>query len=324
MRTRVSPHLTLSRWSALLLIAACARAPEPAPGPAPASAPPAAQPPAQAAAPSGPPGTDIWIAPLQRAEGPGVGTPRNVTSRAGYDNQPSFTPDSRFLLFTSIRSGGQADIWRYDPADRLARVVALTAIESEYSPTPTPDGGISVVRVERDSTQRLWRMSTGGDDFRVILERVKPVGYHAWADDTTLALFVLGEPATLQRAAPGSPLTETIASGIGRSLVAIPGTRAVSFTTRDENGIWWIKRYDADTGEVRALVHAVEGAGEPHTAWARDGRLFMAAGTRVFTWKEGAADWTPLGDLAAAPVTAISRLAVSPDGRWLAFVAENR
>ena len=33
-----------------------------------------------------------------------------------------------------------------------------------------------------------------------MLADVKPVGYHAWADDHTLALFVLGQPATLQLA----------------------------------------------------------------------------------------------------------------------------
>ena len=96
----------------------------------------------------------------------------------------------------------------------------------------------------------------------------------------------------------------------------------VTFTTRDENGVWWIKRYDAGTREVRTLIHAPEGDGEPHVAWTRDGRMFTAAGTRIFMWKDGAADWMPVGDLAAAPGKDVSRLAVSPDGRWLAFVAE--
>ena len=290
-----------------------------------------AQQPAQAAqpAPAGPPATDVFLVSLADPAAWNAASVVNISASPGYDNQPSFMRDSRSVLFTSNRDGRQSDIYRYWISDRKLTQLTTTP-ESEYSATVVPSGsGFSVIQVEADTTQRLWQFAFAaragaGLEASLVLPDIKPVGYHAWIDKDTVMLFVLGEPATLQRAAPGSPLAETIASGIGRSLVSIPGTRAVSFTSRDENGVWWIKRYDADTGEVRALVHAVEGAGEPHTAWSRDGRLFTAAGTRVFTWKEGAADWTPLGDLAAAPVTGISRLAVSPDGRWLAFVAENR
>ena len=56
--------------------------------------------------------TDIFVAPL-RQEGRSVtiGAPVNVTRRAGYDNQPSFTPDGASLLYTSIGDAGQADTW---------------------------------------------------------------------------------------------------------------------------------------------------------------------------------------------------------------------
>ena len=281
------------------------------------------------AAPQAPPDTDVYLVSLADPAAWTAESVTNISAAPGYDNQPSFMRDSRSVLFASGRAGGQTDIYRYWIADRKLTQLTTTA-ESEYSPTVVPAGnGFSVTQVEADSTQRLWQFSFaaragGGLEPSVVLPDVKPIGYHAWVDADTVMVFVLGQPATLQRASPGSALTETVAEGIGRSLVAIPGTRAVSFTTRDENGVWWIKRYDADTREVRTLIHAVEGGGEPHTAWSRDGRLFMASGTRVFSWKEGAADWSPVGDLAAAPVKDVSRLAVSPDGRWLAFVAEAR
>ena len=276
-----------------------------------------------------PPDTDVYLVSLADPAAWTAESVTNISAAAGYDNQPSFMRDSRSVLFTSGRSGGQTDIYRYWIADEKLTQLTTTA-ESEYSPTVVPAGnGFSVIQVEADNTQRLWQFAFAaragaGLEASVVLPDVKPVGYHAWIDADTVMVFVLGQPATLQRASPGSALTETVAEGIGRSLVAIPGTRAVSFTTRDENGVWWIKRYDADTREVRTLIHAVAGAGEPHTAWSRDGRLFTASGTRIYSWKDGAADWTPVGDLAAAPVRDISRLAVSPDGRWLAFVAEAR
>lgn len=230
--------------------------------------------------------------------------------------------DSRSVLFTSNRDGKQSDIYRYWIADKKLTQLTQTA-ESEYSATIVPAGnGFSVIQVEADNTQRLWQFDLAGRSPQLVLTDVKPIGYHAWIDPSTVMVFVLGQPATLQRATPGSAQVEIVTGGIGRALVAIPGTRAVSFTTRDENRVWWIKRYDADTREVRTLVQAPEGAGEPYAAWSRDGRLFTASGTKILSWKEGETSWTVVGDLAAAPVKNLSRLAVSPDGRWLAFVAE--
>ena len=314
----------LSRRGALLLLAACARAPEPATEPvtasAPASAPAPAQPAQPAAAPAGPPGTDVWIASLS-TDG-SVGTPRNASARPGYDNQPSFAPDGRSVLFTSIRSGGQADIWRYDPAQHFSQVVAPTAIESEYSPTPAPDGGISIIRVERDSTQRLWRMSTGGGDFRVVLERVKPVGYHAWGDDTTLALFVLGSPPTLQLANTRTGDARVVDDSIGRSIHRIPGERAISYTRRGTDGVRWMMRLDLASGARTRLVRMPEGTED--YAWTPSGLALAARGTELLSWSRpaGAADWTRVAALVGAGLGRVTRLAVSPDGRSLAFVAD--
>ncbi len=302
--------------------------------PAPAGQQPAAQSQAQPAARPAPalPDTEVYLVSLADPEAWTAGAVTNVSSSPGYDNQPSFMRDSRSVLFTSNRDGKQSDIYRYWIADRKLTQLTTTP-ESEYSATIVPSGnGFSVIQVEADNTQRLWQFSFGvraGSALQssVVLSELKPIGYHAWIDADTVMVFVLGQPATLQRASPGSALAEVVTGDIGRSLVSIPNARAVSFTARDENGVWWIKRYDADTREVRALIEAAqaaEGASEPHTAWSRDGRLFMASGTKILWWKEGAADWAPLGDLAAAPLTNISRLAVSPDGRWLAFVAVPR
>src|SRR5690349_23137595 len=112
---------------------------------------PAAAPKAQAS----PPSTDIYLLPLQvTGMGIHVGTPVNITNRPGYDNQPSFTPDSRAILFTSVRADAQSDIYRYDMAMKATTRVTSTP-ESEYSATVYGDGTrFSVIRVERDSTQR--------------------------------------------------------------------------------------------------------------------------------------------------------------------------
>src|SRR5262249_19832508 len=156
----------------------------------------------------------IFLAAFTTRGQPAVARAVNITHTPGYDNQPSFTPDGAGLLFTSNRGGTQTDIYRYDIA--AATTARLTDTpESEYSPTVTPDGKhLSVIRVEGDGTQRLWRFTLEGTEPELVLERVKPVGYHAWADDHTVALFVLGQPTTLQLADTRSGNAVEVSRGI--------------------------------------------------------------------------------------------------------------
>jgi dipeptidyl aminopeptidase/acylaminoacyl peptidase len=280
---------------------------------------------AVAAQPQQPPGTDIFIAPLTaRGTDLTLGTPVNVTRFAGYDNQPFFTADGKTMLFTSRREGEQTDIYEYDLAARTARRVTSTT-ESEYSPTITPDGrGISVIRVEADGTQRLWRFTREGADPQLVLRDVKPVGYHAWMDASTLALFVLGEPATLQVAdiAPGK--RAVVASDIGRSLLKVPGRDEISFVQRRE-GTWHVMTLATATRTVAPLVAAHPESSDRDTAWTPDGVLLMSAGSKIFAWRRAdggaGAPWREIANLAA--VRGITRMAVSPAGDRLAIVGED-
>ncbi len=276
---------------------------------------------ARPAAAQQPPGTDIFLVELTvRAGALQVGRPIRVTDRTGYDNQPNFTPDGRGILYTSIREDGQADIYRYEIESGLTSQVTRTA-ESEYSATALPDGrGISVVRVEADSTQRLWRFGWEGEEPELLLAGVRPVGYHAWADEATLGLFVLGSPATLQLADLRTGRAEVVAEGIGRSLHRVPGRRAISFLRRTGEGERWIEEIDVESRATRRLVQPLE-RGEDY-AWTPDGRIVMAAGSKLYLWDPAlGGEWREIADLTGAGVGGITRLAVSPAGDRLALVA---
>lgn len=271
-----------------------------------------------------PRGADVLLADLHwESQGPpSLGEPTNVTARPDYDNQPHFLPDGSGLWYTAVEAHtGQSDIYRYDLADgRVARVTSSNP-ESEYSATPLPDGsGLSVVRVEADSTQRLWRFDADGSNPSVLLEDVAPVGYHAWIDETTLALFVLGEPPTLQVADLRTGRARVVARDIGRSLQAIPGTFDVSYVQRHADGTSTIMRLPGDGGEPSPIIDAVAG-GDFH-AWAPDGTLLMADGPVVYAASEAEErSWTPVADFSDLNIL-VSRLAVSPDGSQIALVAE--
>jgi len=244
----------------------------------------------------------------------------NVTQRDGYDNQPSFTTDGSAILYTSIREDGQADTYRYDRATGSIRQITHTA-ESEYSPTVMPgDERFAVVRVEMDSTQRLWAFRLDGSDPQLLLPNVAPVGYQAWGDADHVALYVLGDPATLQLADVSTGAVRTIATDVGRSLHRIPGRHAVSFVQRMSDDEAWIESYDLDTGAVERLDRTV-GNGEDY-AWNADAQLLMADDSVLYgAGCDGSVTWEKLTDFSDYGISRITRLAVSPDGRWLAMVA---
>lgn len=278
----------------------------------------------EAAVGQAPPDTDIFLADLRREAGSwsleGI---ENLTARPGYDNQPSFTPDGRAILY-SADDDGRTDIRRYD-LDRGKAAPVTRTPESEYSPTPVPGSArFSVVRVERDSTQRLWSFGPDGGDPRLVLPDVRPVGYHAWADHGTVVLYVLGDPSTLRVATPGPGDARVAARDVGRSLQRIPGTGAVSFVAlggEDAGNRPWITRLDPTTGETRRIAPALEGSVDH--AWTPDGTLLMGAGSVLYRWEPGEeGGWRQVDDLADRGLASITRLAVSPDGEKVALVAE--
>jgi len=277
---------------------------------------------AQAA--SAPPSTDVFLARmLDGHDSLRLSAPQNITRRPGYDNQPAFLTDATGLLYTAIDSTGQADIWRYDLGTRRHTRLTRTP-ESEYSPTMMPGSKrFSVVRVERDSTQRVWSFRLDGQDPQLVLPSLAPVGYHAWLDQFRLVVYVLGTPSTLHVVRRDGTEDEVRASHIGRAIQRVPAQNWYSYVQLDSTHTPWIVAQPVEGGPPSRLVRLPED-NEFYT-WAPDGTLFSATRGSIVRWNgvsgEGS-DWVPVP--MAAPVSAnhISRLAVSPDGRWLAFVAE--
>ena len=267
--------------------------------------------------------TDVLIAELTfNSQGvPSVGTPTNLTQRRDYDNQPYFVPDGSGFWYTiNDPQNDQADIWRYDFATAGVTRVTMSSPESEYSATPLPDGsGISVIRVEADSTQRLWRFDLDGANGAVILPNLAPVGYHAWVDESTLVLFVLGAPATLQRADVDTGQTEVITRNIGRSIQRIPDSDDVSYAQVHEDGTATIMRLPSERTAPEPIAEAVSG-GDFH-AWAPNGSLLTASGSIVYAWSLSTDEWVPVADFSHLNIS-ISRLAISPNGTQIAMVAE--
>lgn len=267
------------------------------------------------------PATEIHLAPLTWAGAKvTVGRAVNITNNPGYDNQPQFLADSSGVLFSSNRDGVQTDIYRYDIA--LKKIVQVTATaDNEYSPTLTPDG--RTFTTVRGAAQRLWRFTLDGADAGLAWTHQGLIGYHAWVSPVQLATFILGagrEPATLQLLDLRTGAGEIIERSIGRSLAIRPGRGTLSFVHKAPGAPWQIKELNPATRAITSLTPTLEGSED--LAWTPDNAIVMGQKSKLFLWREGASGWTEIADLARQGVQNITRLAVSPDGKWLAIVAQ--
>ncbi|MFC1554808.1 TolB family protein [candidate division KSB1 bacterium] len=278
----------------------------------------------------GAPGTDIFLGEI-KFDGTEIMISKinNITDRDGYDNQPYFTTYGKSLLFTSDREDAQTDIYIYDILKKTTTVIHKTSPEAEYSANPvlgTNGKYYSSIRVEADGTQRLWKFPLGNGQPEIIFKDIKPVGYHAWIDNNTVAMFVLADranniPITLQIGDTRTGRSETVEENIGRSIHKVPGEKSVSFVHKEGNENWTVKEYDLGKRSFKNLVKTLPG--KEDYFWIDDDTIIMGNGSKLFGFdiSGNSKDWIEICDLSSYGVKDISRLAVSPGSDRIAVVS---
>ncbi|MBI4946396.1 MAG: PD40 domain-containing protein [Bacteroidetes bacterium] len=271
------------------------------------------------------PDCDIWLLDIKDSVGRiSFHNPVNITSRKGYDNQPAFSPDGKYILFSSQHdSAGQTDIYKYELATKKITQFTHTPT-SEYSPTFIPDGkNISVVMVEKDSAQRLWKfslsplkagnMQCGG--CACIMQTVDSVGYHCWINKDSVAIFVLTKPSfTLQLANINSQKTQVIADSIGRCMRMKEGT--LWFTTK-VNHFHNVYEYNLKTKKITA-----KGAIESEDYCFYGNQIWSCSeNTIVSGYMNNKIGSNRIMNLDSYGIMKITRITLSPDGKKIALVS---
>jgi len=267
------------------------------------------------------PATDLWLAEIVD----GVpGQPVRINRDGGYNNQPHFSGDGSVVYYTREMHGDdgsvQTDIAAYDIARATTRMVNQTA-ESEFSPTPIPGrNALSVIQMDLDQKQYLYAIDIANGDMEILFPDVEPVGYHTWINDGEVAMFILGESFTLQRAKLGTPGATLIADNVGRSIRRHPQTGEVLFVDKNAEP-WRIAAYDPGT-ETTTIVMPLFPGNEDFTIDAK-GMYWTGNGSGLYRRAPDAERWELMADYSDAGVGRISRLATDPQCNRIALVGDH-
>lgn len=271
---------------------------------------------AQTAAPQ----FDIYLADLHQQK---ISNIKKVNDKTGYQNQPAFSHDGRFLYWTSEQKNAeqsQMDIARLELETGKTGLYRATTL-SEFSPTVLPDGALSAVVVEADGTQRLWRIPVQGEA-KALFAEPKDVGYHAWGPDGDLLLFILGKDEADHQIAYRSSTGElkTLAKNIGRALAWRPGSKEGYFTEKqgDQLALSWFETGSKTLKSKQLLL--------PETGqdlrWYNSDTLLVSAGSSIYSWQTGESGWQRWLDLSKNCNGSVSRFSISPNQQQLAFVCQ--
>lgn len=261
------------------------------------------------------PNTEVYLFDLNKDDnGYSISNPVNISDNEGYDNQPSFWPDGESLIYARTVKG-QTDIARYQISTGQTSIITKTLQGSEYSPTPTPDGRISSIRLDTTGLQLLYSYDLEGNE--EVLVRDLIVGYHAWINSTDIVAFVLGEPATMQIIDTKTNESLVVGDKIGRSLHKIPNAESFSYVDKSKTP-WMIKSMEPKSGKTRTLIETLEGAED--YCWTTAEEIIMGKGTKLWIWSTGD-EWKSFADLDDFDMSgSISRISMSPNGDKIAVV----
>ncbi|WP_420581317.1 TolB family protein [Reichenbachiella sp.] len=261
--------------------------------------------------------TEIFLFELIKENGTyKLANPKNISNNPGYDNQPSFISENELVYAANFDN--QTDIVRLNlESNEKTRMTETPG--SEFSPKLTPDGKyISSIILDRNGSQTLVKYPMKGGDPKIIPSEQK-IGYYCWFDKKTVFSFVVGSPPSLQEWNTKNSEFKIIMMNPGRSLSKIPSQKSISFIHKESDDIWYVNSYDPFTDKVTYITECIKGAED--MAWASDGTAFLSDQKKIYKFNsESDNSWQLVADMETFKLSEASRLAISPDLKWMAVV----
>jgi hypothetical protein len=184
---------------------------------------------------------------------------------------------------------------------------------------------ISVVMVEPDSVQRLWKFPLKGGAPSLVMDKIDSIGYHCWLGNNSVALFLITNPFQLVFAEiTTGKIAYIVHDTIARGMHLIKNKKKREFFYSYKGVIYSI---DPDNNNAQTGGWYKKFNGEDFSFLNAE-TIVMGDLAKLYVNSFRSADkkktneWRQIMDLHKNGIKKITRLAISPDGTKMAIVAE--
>jgi Tol biopolymer transport system component len=200
---------------------------------------------------------DLWLLDIEQKKRDG--NPRRLTNDSFYEVEPAWSPDGRYLAYSSDKAGTE-DIYVRDMVTNAER--RLTSLDgAEYAAAWSPDGRMIAFQNENFETLTV-DVNTGV--LRLVLPELFAPGRPTWsADGNTIALAARMRYSTRFREGHNQILTVNLTTG--EQKYHPPGAQFDTISTRGNDGPVWSPdgRWMAFVLESTLHVVPVDSTGKP-------------------------------------------------------------
>ena len=265
--------------------------------------------------------TEIFVFDIATSEnGLELSNMKNISNDEGYDNQPFFQ-DNNSVVFAG-NNNSSIDIATVSLSDYKKEFYYQKTNGGEFSPQSIPDSRlIAAVRLDTSGLQRLYSYNSQTKNSEALIQDI-PVAYFSFYDASHLLASVLAEEKLdLIFLNLKNNTHQPIVKNSGRSLSKIPKKEAMSYTASNEDG--YLDIFQLDVKDLQSYFICELPLGIQDYAWLNDSQLIVGSNTSILMYDLfGDGEWEKVGDVGEFKIKSITRLAVSPNGKKIALVAE--
>lgn len=264
------------------------------------------------------PETDVWLFKISKKDGVySYANGLNITNRNGYDNQPTFSLDGKYVLYVKIDSTNQADVCRYDIAKKTHTNITKSEV-SEYSPTFLPNNkGFSCVVVEKDSSQRVWQYNLDGTFAKILFPEIDSIGYHTWLNEDSLLYYKLTEPHSL-RVVNGKLKDNWLADKPTRAFKKMQSAHQFMYGVKQDSVIHY-RTYNATLR--KSELFATHKSTSEDFIWHSELGLLKSEGAEILRYNEQTKQWDVLFSFSTIGIKKITRFMFDEKNKQLVLVS---
>ncbi|MGB5944025.1 MAG: hypothetical protein WBG71_14170 [Leeuwenhoekiella sp.] len=242
----------------------------------------------------------------------------NISQNPDYDNQPSFYNDRTLLYSRTVDS--LTEIAAYHLDEKSFRIVNQKNDAMEYSPQHMPSSENIVSVREKEGEQRLtvFDFETG-----LMLDKIydRQIGYFAFYDKKNAIATILNGNSMHLYAIDFEKKQDTLLlKNVGRSVHKTPRDGMMSYSLPNEEQNYDVYLLDMQTLESIYVCELPVGVQD--YAWLDRDQILIGSRNQLFVYDTfGKQEWEQIAQFEDQKIEKITRIAVSPDGKHLAFAA---